>query len=66
MEASITLNSIGKRFNNSTLLAALSFGVEKNTTFALIGSNSSGKSTIYVQQKRRQNFCDIFHFLTAK
>ena len=46
MEASITLNSIGKRFNNSTLLADLSFGVEKSTTFALIGSNSSGKSTI--------------------
>ena len=46
MEASITLNSIGKTFNNSTLLADLSFGVEKGTTFALIGSNSSGKSTI--------------------
>ena len=46
MEASITLNSIGKTFNGNTLLADLSFGVEKNTTFALIGTNSSGKSTI--------------------
>ena len=46
MEASITLKSIAKTFNNSTLLADLSFGVEKGTTFTLIGANGSGKSTI--------------------
>ena len=46
MEASITLKSIAKTFNNSTLLADLSFGVEKGTTFSLIGNNGSGKSTI--------------------
>ena len=46
MEASITLKSIAKTFNNNTLLADLSFGVEKGTTFALIGGNGSGKSTI--------------------
>ena len=46
MEASITLKSIAKTFNNNTLLADLSFGVEKGTTFALIGENGSGKSTI--------------------
>ena len=46
MEASITLKSIAKTFNNNTLLADLSFGVEKGTTFVLIGANGSGKSTI--------------------
>ena len=46
MEASITLKSIAKTFDNNTLLADLSFGVEKGTTFALIGGNGSGKSTI--------------------
>ena len=46
MEASITLKSIAKTFNNHTLLADLSFGVEKGTSFALIGGNASGKSTI--------------------
>ena len=48
MEASITLNSIGKTFNNSTLLADLSFGVEKGTSFALIGGNSSGDNNYYI------------------
>ena len=46
MEASITLKSIAKTFNNNTLLADLSFGVEKGTTFSLIGENGSGKSII--------------------
>ena len=46
MEASITLKSIAKTFNNNTLLADLSFGVEKGTTFVLVGGNGSGKSTI--------------------
>ena len=46
MEASITLKSIAKTFNNNTLLADLSFGVEKGTSFSLIGGNGSGKSTI--------------------
>ena len=46
MEASITLKSIAKTFNENTLLADLSFGVEKGTVFALIGSNGSGKTII--------------------
>ena len=46
MEASITLKSVAKRFNNRNLLADLSFGVEKGTTFVLIGANGAGKSTI--------------------
>ena len=45
MEASITLKSIAKTFDNNTLLADLSFGVEKGTTFALIGGNGSSTLT---------------------
>ncbi len=46
MEASITFKSIAKSFQNKHLLADLSFGVEKGTTFVLIGENGSGKSVI--------------------
>ncbi len=46
MEASITLKSIAKTFHNKTLLADLSFGVEKGSTFVIIGENGSGKSVI--------------------
>ena len=46
MEASISLKSISKKINQKTLLADLSFGVETKTTFAIVGANSSGKSTI--------------------
>ena len=46
MEASITFKSVGKKYNNETLLADLTFGIEKNTKFSLIGPNGSGKSTI--------------------
>ena len=46
MEASITFKSVAKKIKNDTLLADLSFGVEKGTRFALVGPNGSGKSTI--------------------
>ena len=46
MEASITFKSVAKKIKVDTLLADLSFGVEKGTRFALVGSNGSGKSTI--------------------
>tara|TARA_Y100000590_G_C15731067_1_gene1017044 strand:+ start:556 stop:1482 length:927 start_codon:yes stop_codon:yes gene_type:complete len=46
MEASITFKSVAKIINNKTLLADLSFGVEKGTRLALVGNNGSGKSTI--------------------
>ena len=46
MEASITFKSVGKAVGNKTLLADLSFGVEKGSTFVLIGENGSGKSLI--------------------
>ena len=41
MEASITFKSVAKVVNNNTLLAELTFGVEKNTTFVLVGPNGS-------------------------
>ena len=46
MEASITFKSVGKAIGNKILLADLSFGVERGSTFVLIGGNGSGKSTI--------------------
>ena len=44
MEASITFKAIGKTFRNNTLLADLSFGVEKGSTFVIVGENGAGKS----------------------
>lgn len=46
MEASITFKAVGKTIGNKILLADLSFGVEKGSTFVLIGANGSGKSVI--------------------
>tara|TARA_B100001964_G_C14190044_1_gene580602 strand:+ start:577 stop:1503 length:927 start_codon:yes stop_codon:yes gene_type:complete len=46
MEASITFKSVAKKIKADTLLADLSFGVEKGTRFSLVGPNGSGKSTI--------------------
>ena len=46
MEASITFKSVAKRIKNETLLAELTFGIEKNTVFSMVGPNGSGKSTI--------------------
>ena len=46
MEASITFKAVGKTIGNKTLLADLSFGIEKGSTFVIIGENGSGKSII--------------------
>jgi len=46
LEASITFKAVGKTIANQNLLANLSFGVEKGSTFVLIGGNGSGKSII--------------------
>jgi len=46
MEASITLKAIGKTFRDKILLADLSFGVEKGSTFVILGENGSGKSVV--------------------
>ena len=46
MEASITFKAVGKTIGKKILLADLSFGVEKGSTFVLIGENGAGKSII--------------------
>ena len=46
MEASVTLKAIAKIYRNRTILADLSFGIEKGTTFVILGECGSGKSTI--------------------
>ena len=46
MEASITFKAVGKTINKEILLADLSFGIEKGSTFVIIGKNGSGKSMI--------------------
>ena len=46
MEASITFKAVGKTIGKRILLADLSFGVEKGSTFVLIGENGSGKSMV--------------------
>ena len=39
MEASITFKKVGQLFNGKTVLAGLSFGIERNSTVAIIGDN---------------------------
>ena len=46
MEASITLKSLAKKFDNDIILADLSLGIESNSNHAIIGQNGAGKSTI--------------------
>ncbi len=46
MEASITLKKVGKLSGDKTILAGLTFGVEKGTMVAIIGDNDAGKSTL--------------------
>ena len=46
MEASITFKGVGKTISNDILLANLSFGVEKGSTFVLVGQNGSGKTLV--------------------
>ena len=46
MEASITLKKVGKRVGDKTILAGLTFGVEKGSLVAIIGENDAGKSTL--------------------
>ncbi|NQV37571.1 MAG: ABC transporter ATP-binding protein [Candidatus Marinimicrobia bacterium] len=46
MEASITLKKVGKLAGDKTILAGLTFGVEKGSMVAIIGDNDAGKSTL--------------------
>ena len=44
MEASITLKKVGKLIGDKTILASLSFGIERGSLVAIIGDNEAGKS----------------------
>lgn len=46
MEASISLKKIGKVLNGRSVLAGLSFGIERGSIMAVVGPNDSGKSTL--------------------
>ena len=46
MEASITLKKVGKLVGNKTILAGLTFGVERGSLVAIVGANDSGKSSL--------------------
>ena len=39
MEASITLKKVGKLIGNKTILAGLSFGIERGSLVAIVGLN---------------------------
>ncbi len=46
MEASITLKKVGKIIGDKTILAGLSFGIERGSLVAIVGLNDSGKSIL--------------------
>ena len=46
MEASITLKKVGKLIGGKTILAGLSFGIERGSLVAIVGLNDSGKSVL--------------------
>lgn len=46
MEASITLKKVGKLAGDKTILAGLTFGIEKGSLVAIVGDNDAGKSTL--------------------
>ena len=46
MEASITLKKVGKLIDDKTIVAGLSFGIERGSLVAIIGANDTGKSIL--------------------
>jgi len=46
MEASITLKKVGKLVGDKTILASLTFGIERGSLVAVIGDNEAGKSML--------------------
>ncbi len=46
MEASVTLKKVGKLSGGQTILAGLSFGIERGSMVAVVGDNDSGKSVL--------------------
>jgi len=46
MEASITLKKVGKLIDDKTIVAGLTFGIERGSLVAIIGVNDTGKSIL--------------------
>ena len=46
MEASITLKKVGKLLDDKTIVAGLTFGIERGWLVAIIGANDTGKSIL--------------------
>lgn len=46
MEASITLKKVGKLVDGKTVLAGLTFGIERGSLVALVGDSEAGKSAL--------------------
>ncbi|MCF7886031.1 MAG: ABC transporter ATP-binding protein [Candidatus Marinimicrobia bacterium] len=46
MEASITLKKVSKRYDKRSVITDLSLGIEKGTSFTVIGRDGAGKSTL--------------------
>ena len=46
MEASITLKKVGKLIDDKTIVAGLTFGIERGSLVAIIGPNDTGKSIL--------------------
>jgi len=49
MEASITFKKVGQLINGKTVLAGLSFGIERNSTVAIIGDNDDSGITEFLR-----------------
>jgi len=46
MEASITLKKVGKLIDDKTIVAGLTFGIERGSLVAIIGANDTGKTIL--------------------
>ncbi|MFC1565680.1 ATP-binding cassette domain-containing protein, partial [Candidatus Neomarinimicrobiota bacterium] len=49
MEASITFKKVGQLVDGKTVLAGLSFGIERNSTVAIIGDNDDSGLTEFLR-----------------
>ena len=63
MEASITLKKVGKLVSDKTILASLTFGVERGSLVAIIGDNEAGKSMLLkvIAGVEYQEFGQVFN-----
>jgi len=62
MEASVSLKKIGKTINKKSILAGLSFGIERGSIMSIVGPNDSGKSLLLkmISGETKPEFGSIF------